>query len=85
MVKALQFNCPCGFSLITPNGMEELMKHVTAHKSDRHPDMNLSQKQLDSMIKEVDIVVMGPKNVGNMQKEETEAWRVQESIGRRSR
>ena len=85
MVKAEQFNCPCGFSITTPGGRDDLMKHVMMHKEDHHPDMKMSQAQLESMIKQVDVVVMGPRNEGNMQKEETEAWRVQESIGKRSR
>ena len=85
MVKGEQFNCPCGFSVTSPGGREDLMKHVMMHKEDRHPDMKMSQQQLESMIKQVDIVVMGPKNQGSMQKEETEAWRVQETIGKRSR
>jgi predicted small metal-binding protein len=57
MVKAEQFSCPCGFSITTTGGREDLMKHVMLHKNDHHKDMKLTEEQLNSMIKKVDVTV----------------------------
>jgi hypothetical protein len=85
MTKALQFTCPtCGWSVTTPFGEGDLTKHVMMHKEAHHPDMKMTEDQFRSRVKEVDIMMSSPKGKIT-QKEETEAWRSQENIGKRFR
>ena len=70
--------------MTTPYGEEDLTKHVMMHKEAHHPDMKMTEEQFRSKVKEVD--VMMPSSKGKIeQKEETEAWRSQENIGKRFR
>lgn len=55
------------------------MRQAMLHHADQHYDMNLNQKQLESMIKEVD-VVMEPKNMDGIQEKETNTRRTPERI-----
>jgi uncharacterized short protein YbdD (DUF466 family) len=86
-MKALQFTCPtCGWSITTPGGMEDLQKHVMMHKDEHHPDMKMTQEQFKARVKEVEIMggEMKKGSPGKItQKEESEAWRAQENIGKR--
>ncbi len=94
-MKGQQFDCPvCGWSVTTPHGMDDLKKTVMMHKDDHHPDMKLSEKEAMGMVKEVDMMggKMSEMKEGEMmkggsgkitQKEESEAWRAQENIGKR--
>ena len=85
MAKALQFTCPtCGWSVTTPFGEEDLTKHVMMHKEARHPDMKMTEEKFRSMVKEVDIMAASPKGEITP-KEQTEAWRTQENIGKHFR
>jgi hypothetical protein len=56
MVTAKQFTCPtCGFSVVTPAGMSDLMKHVTMHKESQHPDMQMSESELLAKVKDIEL------------------------------
>ena len=56
MATAKQFTCPtCGFNVATPAGMSDLMKHVTMHKESQHPDMQMSESELMSKVKDVEL------------------------------
>lgn len=58
MAEGLQFTCPvCGFTVITPKGEEDLMKHVDMHAMDFHSDMPMTHDQIMSMTK---VVAMPP-------------------------
>ena len=70
--------------MTTPFGEEDLTKHVMMHKENHHPDMKMTEEKFKSMVKEVDIMTASPKGNAS-QKEETEAWRSQENIGKRLR
>lgn len=85
MVKAKQFTCPCGFSVTSPYGTDDVMKHAAVHGSERHPEMKPSKDQLMEMVKDVEVEVKSTGKVHRgviTQKEETDAWKVQERIGK---
>ena len=86
-MKGQQFTCPsCGWSVTTPHGMEDLQKIVMVHKDDHHPDMKMTQQQFMDRVKEVEMMGGEMKKGGPgkiTQKEESEAWRAQENIGKR--
>jgi hypothetical protein len=91
MTAAKQFTCPtCGFTIATPTGMDELVKFVTMHKDENHPEMQMSQEQFMSLVKDVQVMGAEPmKKMGRKgkveQKEESEAWKAQENVGKRFR
>ena len=87
-MKAMQFTCPsCGWSITTPGGIEDVQKHVMMHRDEKHPEMQMTEEKFRSLVKEIDVPdVEKPKiTTGGKieQKEQTEAWRVQEEIGKR--
>ncbi len=85
MVKAKQYTCPCGFSVTSPYGTDDVMKHAAVHGSERHPDTKTSKDQMMEMVKEVEIEMPGSGKARKgviTQKEETDAWRIQERIGK---
>ncbi len=56
MAEGLQFICPvCSFTVITPKGEEDLMKHVQMHKQDFHGDMEMTPEQVASRVKAVNM------------------------------
>ncbi len=87
-MKAQQFTCPsCGWYVATPHGMEDLQKTVMMHKDDHHPDMKMTPEQFMARVKDVEIsggeTMMKGGSGKITQKEESEAWRAQENIGKR--
>jgi len=87
-----QLDCPiCGWSVTTPHGMDDVKKNVMMHAKDYHPDLKLSDKDVTDMTKSVEIMggAMKPREMKKggpgkiTQKEESEAWRAQENIGKR--
>jgi hypothetical protein len=90
MAAAKQFICPtCGFSVTTPMGMDDLVAHVTTHKDKHHPDVKMTQEQFMARVKDVDVMGAAPMKKGGKgkieQKEESEAWKAQENVGKRFR
>jgi hypothetical protein len=68
MAAAKQFTCPtCGFSVATPVGLSDLMKHVTLHKETNHPDMQMSESELMARVKDVELSGMAPESKGNFE------------------
>jgi predicted small metal-binding protein len=56
MAEGKQFTCPvCGWTMTTPKGEEDLMKHVGMHKEDFHADMEMTPDQVASLVKTVNI------------------------------
>lgn len=56
MAEGMQFVCPvCSFTVITPKGEEDLMKHIQMHKEDYHPDMKMTPDQVKGLIKSVNM------------------------------
>ncbi len=55
MVQAKRFQCPfCSFN-ITARDEDELLKHVMEHMADRHPNSNIDEDDVRSMIKTVEV------------------------------
>ena len=50
---AKMMSCECGWTMITPMGEGDLMKHVKMHMMDAHPGMNMSDDQMMKMMKTV--------------------------------
>ena len=69
--------------MTTPFGEGDLTKHVMMHKEAHHPDMKMTEDQFRAKVKEVDVMTSSKGKI--TQKEETEAWRSQENIGKRFR
>ncbi len=56
LAEGKQFTCPvCGFTVATPKGEEDLMKHVQMHKQDFHGDMEMTPEQVASRVKTVNM------------------------------
>ena len=45
--------CPCGFVVISPQGEEEVKKHMSLHLRDVHPGSVMSEDELSKTIKTV--------------------------------
>jgi predicted small metal-binding protein len=52
-VMAKMVSCPCGWTLISPQGDEDVKKHTMIHVQDTHPGMTMTQDDLTKMIKSV--------------------------------
>jgi len=50
---AKMVSCPCGWTLISPQGDEDVKKHTMIHVQDAHPGMTMTQDDLTKMIKSV--------------------------------
>ena len=79
MAQGEQFTCPCGFSIISADGREDMMKHVMLHKNGHHADMKMNDKETESLFKKVEVHGTGPKNVGSMPKEGMETPKPKET------
>jgi len=51
VVMAKMVSCPCGWTLISPQGDEDVKKHTMIHVQDTHPGMTMTQDDLTKMIK----------------------------------
>ncbi len=59
MAEGLQFTCPvCGWTVLTPKGEEDLMKHVDMHSADYHADMPMTSGEIMEMTKTVEMPEM---------------------------
>ncbi len=45
--------CPCGFTVISPQGEEDIKKHMSMHLRDSHPGTNVTEEELGKTIKSV--------------------------------
>jgi len=50
---AKMLTCPCGWTLISPQGEEEVMKHIGIHLRDIHPGMSITDDEISKMIRTV--------------------------------
>ena len=46
-------SCDCGWTMITPMGEGDLMKHAKIHVKDAHPGMKMSDSDMMKMMKTV--------------------------------
>ncbi len=53
MAERLGVDCPCGFTMATPHGMEDAVAVVQLHLSRVHPDMDNSRESAMKAIKEM--------------------------------
>jgi predicted small metal-binding protein len=47
------FSCPCGWTLTTPTGEDDIVKHVNMHVKDFHKDMKTTREEIVKKIKNV--------------------------------
>ena len=45
--------CACGWTVISPQGAEDVKKHVMIHVGDAHPGTKVSEGEIRNMIKSV--------------------------------
>jgi hypothetical protein len=53
MDEKLGVNCPCGFSMATPHGMDDAVAVVQLHLSRVHPEMDRSRNAAMQAIKKM--------------------------------
>lgn len=53
ILMAKMSTCPCGFTVISPKGEEEVKKHMVMHLSDTHPGSSVTEEELGKTIKSV--------------------------------
>ena len=50
---AKMMTCPCGWTIISPQGDEDVKKHVSLHLKDVHPGTSMTDEELHRIIKSV--------------------------------
>ena len=45
--------CPCGWSIVSPQGTEDVKKHAMIHMKDVHPETIVTPEELMAYIKQV--------------------------------
>lgn len=45
--------CPCGWTVISPQGEEQAAKHSRIHLQDVHPEASLTEAEILKMIRSV--------------------------------
>lgn len=45
--------CACGWTIISPVGVEDVKKHILIHLADTHPGTRVSDDEVKTMIKTV--------------------------------
>jgi hypothetical protein len=50
---AKMLSCPCGWTLISPLGEEDVKKHAMIHSKDCHPGLISTEEDVAKMIKTV--------------------------------
>ena len=50
---ASMLTCPCGWTIISPQGVEEVKKHTVMHLHDIHPGMTMTEEEIGKIIKTV--------------------------------
>jgi hypothetical protein len=46
-------SCPCGWTLISPQGDEDIKKHTMIHAKDLHPGLTETEDEFVKMIRTV--------------------------------
>ncbi len=50
---ARMMTCPCGWTIISPQGDDDVRKHVMTHLKDTHPGTSMTEEDLQRLIKSV--------------------------------
>ena len=50
---AKMLTCPCGWTIISPQGEEDVKKHIMMHLHDTHPGTNMTEEEIRKIIKTV--------------------------------
>ncbi len=50
---ASMLTCPCGWTIISPQGVQEVKKHTVIHLHDIHPGMKMTEEEIGKIIKTV--------------------------------
>ena len=50
---AKMMTCPCGWTIISPQGDDDVRKHVSVHLRDTHPGTSMTEEDLQRLIKNV--------------------------------
>ena len=50
---AKMITCACGWTVISPQGEEQAVKHIRIHLSDIHPETSVTDAEINSMVKSV--------------------------------
>lgn len=50
---AKMLTCPCGWTIISPQGDEDVKKHIMIHVKDIHPGTIMKEEELGKMIKTI--------------------------------
>jgi predicted small metal-binding protein len=45
--------CPCGWSVVSPLGVEDVKKHAMIHMKDVHPETVVTPEELMAYIKQI--------------------------------
>ena len=45
--------CPCGWTIISPQGDADVTKHISLHLQEFHPDTKMTEEDLLRLIKTV--------------------------------
>ena len=46
-------SCPCGFTVISPQGEADVKKHMSIHLQDTHPGTSMTEEEMGKIIKTV--------------------------------
>ena len=44
--------CPCGWTLVSPQGVEDVKRHATMHMKEAHPETVMTPEELMTHIKQ---------------------------------
>lgn len=51
MQEKKSLTCDCGWNVTSPHGEQDVLKHAKIHVQEKHPEMKLTEKELQQMIK----------------------------------
>ncbi len=50
---ANMLTCPCGWTVISPQGVDDVRKHIAIHLRDVHPGTNMTDAEIQHIIRTV--------------------------------
>ena len=53
MDMAKMITCPCGWTIISPQGEDDVKKHVAIHMRDTHPSTEMTEEEIKENMKSV--------------------------------